>query len=807
MHFEVTKSLWFFCSITFSTFKGVLRLLQFSSMVSKLIIIIILFQIFIFSSTKAETWTRAAYYWSAQKEFPISNINSSLFTHLICGFAYINSTSYELFFSQSDEKRFSTFTETVKKKNPSVTTLLSIGGGNVYDSTFSSMVGSSLSRTSFIYSSIEKARRYGFQGLDLWWAFPSTSDDMDNIGLLFKEWREAITVEATNSTKTKLILTAVVNYFPTFGPQNYPVDSIQKYLDWVHVRNGNYFLPNYWTNFTAAPMALFNPNSTLNNTDYGIRSWIDAGLSPKKMVLFLPYYGSAWTLKNPIENGIGAPAIGQAQASGLAYKEIKTYIDRYEAKVTFDATYVVNYVTMGPSTWIAFDDVEAIQHKVSYAKKTGLLGYFVWQVTFDDNWALSKTAAQGGHEIIPPPQEDNRNGQKKQPYGLLVIVLPIIAAVILLLIGFVIYYRWMRKYKSKVQESRNQVNIATAAAAARDFSGNAPNLALYSLAYIEEATNRFSRENKLGEGGYGPVYKGVLQDGQEVAVKKLSKTSTQGFEEFKNEVMLTAKLQHVNLVKLLGFCIEREEHMLIYEYMPNRSLDYYLFDPIKKYKLDWKKRIHIIEGICQGLIYLQEYSRLTIIHRDLKASNVLLDNDMKPKISDFGMARIFTKDNLEANTERIVGTYGYAPPEYIKRGIYSTKSDVYSFGVLLLQIISGKRVSGLYGGNDHLCLLEYAYELWKDGKGMEFMDPSLEDTYAPCRLIRCLHIALLCVQEMPIERPSMLEVSWMLRNEATNLIMIPKKPALSKQTQKESSTSNSEIRSHNDATVSSMEAR
>ncbi|KAK0578291.1 hypothetical protein LWI29_008108 [Acer saccharum] len=197
-------------------------------------------------------------------------------------------------------------------------------------------------------------------------------------------------------------------------------------------------------------MALFNPNSTENNTDYGIRSWMSAGLSPKKMVLNLPYYGSAWTLKNPNENGIGAPATEQTQTLGLVYKEIKIHIDRYKDKVTYDDTYVVNYLTIGTS-WIAFDDVKAIQRKVSYAEEMGLLGYYVWQVTYDDNnWVLSKTAAQGGHAIISPPPEDNRNGQKKQPYRLLVIVLPIIAAVILLL-GFVIYiyYRWMRKKKSK----------------------------------------------------------------------------------------------------------------------------------------------------------------------------------------------------------------------------------------------------------------------------------------------------------------------------------------------------------------------
>ncbi|KAK3206787.1 hypothetical protein Dsin_020833 [Dipteronia sinensis] len=267
--------------------------------------------------------------------------------------------------------------------------------------------------------------------------------------------------------------------------------------------------------------------------------------------------------------------------------------------------------------------------------------------------------------------------------------------------------------------------------------------------------------------------KAVLPDGQQVAVKKLSKTSTQGYEEFKNEVMLTAKLQHVNLVRLLGFCIEREEHMLIYEYMTNRSLDYYLF----------------------------EYSRLIIIHRDIKPNNVLLDESMKPKISDFGMARIFTKDGLKANTERIVETLGYAPPEYLKKGIYSTKSDVYSFGVLLLQIISGKRVSISYGENDNLSLLEYAYKLWKDDKGMEFMDPSLDDTDSPCTLIRCMHIALLCVQKIPVERPSMLEVSSMLRNEATNL-MIPNIPGFM-----EKNNEDVQYDSVNETTISNLEAR
>ncbi|XP_057538105.1 G-type lectin S-receptor-like serine/threonine-protein kinase At1g67520 [Amaranthus tricolor] len=162
-------------------------------------------------------------------------------------------------------------------------------------------------------------------------------------------------------------------------------------------------------------------------------------------------------------------------------------------------------------------------------------------------------------------------------------------------------------------------------------SSDSPDLKVFSYQTIKSATNNFSWYNKLGEGGYGPLYKGILKTGQEIAVKRLSKASSQGFEEFKNEVMLTARLQHVNLVKVIGFCVEREEKMLVYEYLPNRSLDSYLFDPVKRFQFNWEKRVQIIEGIIQGLLYLQEYSRVTIIHRDINASNILLDKDLNPR--------------------------------------------------------------------------------------------------------------------------------------------------------------------------------
>ncbi|GLT64142.1 hypothetical protein SLA2020_366520 [Shorea laevis] len=220
----------------------------------------------------------------------------------------------------------------------------------------------------------------------------------------------------------------------------------------------------------------------------------------------------------------------------------------------------------------------------------------------------------------------------------------------------------------------------------------AAELPLFSYQSVSAATNNFSAVNKLGEGGFGPVYKGKLLRGQEIAVKMLSKRSGQGIEEFRNETILIAKLQHRNLVRILGCCIEQDEKILIYEYMSNQSLDFYLFDPTKKKMLGWETRIRITEGIAQGLLYLHQYSRLRIIHRDLKPSNILLDNEMNPKISDFGMARIVGGNEIQANTNRIVGTYGYMSPEYAVDGLYSIKSDVFSFGVLVLEIISGRKI-------------------------------------------------------------------------------------------------------------------
>eukprot|EP00258_Populus_trichocarpa_P021021 XP_024437040.1 putative receptor-like protein kinase At4g00960 isoform X12 [Populus trichocarpa] len=296
----------------------------------------------------------------------------------------------------------------------------------------------------------------------------------------------------------------------------------------------------------------------------------------------------------------------------------------------------------------------------------------------------------------------------------------------------------------------------------------------FAFSTIRDATEDFSEKNKLGQGGFGAVYKGALPSGQEIAVKRLSKDSGQGDLEFKNEVLLVARLQHRNLVRLLGFCLQGIERLLIYEFVPNASLDHFIFDPIKRVHLNWERRYKIIGGIARGLLYLHEDSRLRIIHRDLKASNILLDEEMNPKISDFGMARLFVVDQTQGNTSRIVGTYGYMAPEYAMQGHFSVKSDVFSFGVLVLEIVTGKKNS-FRNGNDIEHLLSHAWRNWREGTAQDMIDPVLSSGSAT-EMLRCIHIGLLCVQENVAERPTMASVVLMLSSSSLTL-QIPSQPA------------------------------
>ncbi|KAK3198582.1 hypothetical protein Dsin_021997 [Dipteronia sinensis] len=287
----------------------------------------------------------------------------------------------------------------------------------------------------------------------------------------------------------------------------------------------------------------------------------------------------------------------------------------------------------------------------------------------------------------------------------------------------------------------------------------------FTLRQIKAATNNFDPANKIGEGGFGPVFKGTLSDGAVIAVKQLSSRSKQGNREFVNEIGMISALQHPNLVKLYGCCIEGNQLLLVYEYLENNSLARALFGKDEeKLNLDWKTRKKICIEIAKGLAYLHEESRLKIVHRDIKATNVLLDKDLNAKISDFGLAKLDEEENTHIST-RIAGTIGYMAPEYAMRGYLTDKADVYSFGVVALEIVSGKSNTNYRPKEEFVYLLDWAYVLQEQGNLLELVDPSLGSKFSKEEALRMLNIALLCTNPSPTLRASMSSVVSMLEGK------------------------------------------
>ncbi|XP_026377859.1 putative receptor-like protein kinase At4g00960 [Papaver somniferum] len=376
------------------------------------------------------------------------------------------------------------------------------------------------------------------------------------------------------------------------------------------------------------------------------------------------------------------------------------------------------------------------------------------------------------YELAPPPPPsgpspsdfgkvtDPLPGPKPSRTNTVAVAVPVVVGVLLVLAVCFYFLRRKRRVTNKFDIPASTVQIE-----------NQDSLQ-FDLVTIRNATDEFSDANKLVEGGFRVVYKGKLRNGQEIAVKRLSVNSGQGLQEFKNEVVLLNKLQHRNLVRLLDFCFQGHEQILIYEHVANGSLDKYLFDTERKALLDWEKRYKIIGGIARGLLYLHEDSRLRIIHRDLKAGNILLAEEMEAKIADFGMAKLFEVDQTQGNTSRIAGTYGYMAPEYALHGLFSVKSDVYvlfGFGVLLLEIVSGRKISSFYESASSPDLLSYSWKSWRDGTPLEVMDTTSSGSFSRNEVIRSIHIGLLCVQDNIEDRPTMSSVVLMLSSYSITL--------------------------------------
>ncbi|XP_022976686.1 probable leucine-rich repeat receptor-like serine/threonine-protein kinase At3g14840 isoform X2 [Cucurbita maxima] len=328
----------------------------------------------------------------------------------------------------------------------------------------------------------------------------------------------------------------------------------------------------------------------------------------------------------------------------------------------------------------------------------------------------------------------------------------IMAAVVFIIILVFGVSRWRGSQikKSTLEQELKDIDLGTSS---------------FSLRQIKAATNNFDAADKIGEGGFGPVYKGVLADGSVIAVKQLSSKSKQGNREFLNEIGMISALQHPHLVKLYGCCIEGDQLLLIYEYLENNSLARALFGPEEyQLNLDWPTRQKICIGIAKGLAYLHDESRLKIVHRDIKATNVLLDKNLNPKISDFGLARLDEEGNTHIST-RVAGTYGYMAPEYAMRGYLTDKADVYSFGVVALEIVGGRSNTSFGFKDDCLYLLDHAYILKEGGNLLELVDPRLGSEFNESEAMTMINIAIQCTNINAADRPSMSLVVSMLEGK------------------------------------------
>ncbi|KAG6474444.1 putative serine/threonine-protein kinase [Zingiber officinale] len=287
------------------------------------------------------------------------------------------------------------------------------------------------------------------------------------------------------------------------------------------------------------------------------------------------------------------------------------------------------------------------------------------------------------------------------------------------------------------------------------------NIKLFSYRKLRSATNNFHPSNRIGRGGFGTVYKGILGNGVAVAVKVLSTESKQGIKEFLTEIDTITNVRHPNLVELLGCCVEESSRILVYEYVENSSLDRALLGmTVDTTNLNWKNRSAICIGTATGLAYLHEELEPPTVHRDIKASNILLDSNFAPKIGDFGLAKLFP-DNITHISTRVAGTNGYLAPEYAMKGQLTKKADVYSFGVLLIEIISGRSSSKTYWSGMGQPLLQWTWQLFKEGKLKELVDPSLGE-YPEEHVMKFIKVALFCTQAAAGRRPSMPQVVEML---------------------------------------------
>ncbi|KAJ3686560.1 hypothetical protein LUZ61_015724 [Rhynchospora tenuis] len=499
----------------------------------------------------------------------------------------------------------------------------------------------------------------------------------------------------------------------------------------LHYSNSNYFS---LAETSTSPFCLYNGNYASNRTSFN-SSLIEVTNSLRAKA---PYVVDMYA------NGSSSDKMvyGLMQCTkDLTPKECDRCLSNaiHNSSGCFNGKLDLGLRSMGVSCYVRY---ESSPFSV-YGSKNGLI-------------VSPTTATSSEYPGLQSPPTNSSSSGGSHSNSIIIAVASVCAFLVLL--GVALCF-WRRK--------RRQMNIANSRYPLENVKSSQElisrkELQVFNLRTLRVATNNFSRENFLGEGGFGAVYKGILQSGEEIAVKKLKEGSRQGILEFETEVRSLAALKHKNLVQLIGYCKDGNVQLLCYEYLPKGSLDKILFERCNddRQVLSWEERLKIAQGICCGLRYVHEESTNGIVHRDLKSANILLDKHMNPKLSDFGTAKFFKDEQTHKFTMHPIWTLGYVAPEYQQYGKYSFKSDVYSFGVMLLEIVTGQK--SYPPGPNSPSLIGNVIKKWMDGTIDELKDSEMGSASIE-EIKRCIQIGLCCVHENAANRPKISEIDLMLQ--------------------------------------------
>lgn len=425
-------------------------------------------------------------------------------------------------------------------------------------------------------------------------------------------------------------------------------------------------------------------------------------------------------------------------------KPIQAWID-YDSSVNLITVAISPFSTKPKKPILSFNvDLSPILHEVMYvgfSASTGLLASSHYVL----GWSFSMNGAAKSLDLSSLPSVP---GPKKKHTGFTIGVSVAAVLIVLIAISVAVFIIWKIKNADIIEAWELEVGPHR-----------------YSYKELKKATKRFRDKELLGRGGFGKVYKGILPNSKTlIAVKRISHESKQGLREFVSEIASIGRLRHRNLVQLLGWCRRRGDLLLVYDFMANGSLDNYIFNEVSDVVLSWDQRFRIVKGVASGLLYLHEGYEQVVIHRDVKASNVLLDGEMNGKLGDFGLARLY-EHGANPGTTRVVGTLGYLAPELPRTGKATTSSDVYAFGALLLEVACGRRPIDPKASSEELVLVDWVWENYRGGKLLEVMDPKLKGDFNVVEAVMILKLGLFCSSDSGAARPSMRQVVMFLEGE------------------------------------------